>query len=81
MITIMLLMFELTYNVFFGHGEDVFSSSSSSSSSSLRGLHFHVWVVAVNPWFVSCISDAFSPSLKQNLMQRCCFFISGIKKS
>jgi hypothetical protein len=46
----------------------------------LTGLLFCFWVIALNPDFVSCVLDAFFPSLKQNVMQMCCFFKSAIKK-
>lgn len=52
----MTLMFDLVYNPFFETGE--------AGAFPLREAMFVVWVVAVKPVLVSCVSDAVFPSLK-----------------
>ena len=42
---------------------------------------FGIWVITVYPGFLSCVCDAFFPSLKENLKQRHCFFKSAFRKS
>jgi hypothetical protein len=49
-------MFDLVYNPFFETGE--------AGAFPLREAMFVVWVVAVKPVLVSCVSDAVFPSLK-----------------